>query len=249
MKPHLPIVPGSVSRRTIKDMIGDEIETLIASGVLRVGDQLPSERDLAELLNVSRETVRRALQLLEERGIVTISRGTRAKVKDVKVEQPTVGTMSASSISGYSIEDVFAARMTIESAVVADATARADKNLIARLEVILEAQKNALDDPIQFFVCDRSFHLTIYRHCSNRLMSDMAVDLYTFMLEQRRHIFEPERAKRGLGDHVKMVDAIRRGDVEEAVEALRYHMDRQYNASRTGDFALSKDRGKALPAP
>jgi DNA-binding FadR family transcriptional regulator len=248
MKPHLPIVPGSVSRRTIRDMLGNEIESLIASGVLRVGDQLPSERDLAELLNVSRETVRRSLQLLAERGIVTISRGKRAKVKNVKFEQPTVGTMNSSSISGYNIEDVFDARMLIESAVVADATARADKNLVARLEVILDAQKDALDDPIQFFVCDRSFHLTIYRHCGNKLMSNMAVDLFTYMLEQRRQVFEPERAHRGFGDHVKMVDAIRRGDVEEAVAASKLHLDRQYNASRTGDYALSRDRNSVQPA-
>lgn len=232
MKPYLPIVPGSVSRRTIKDMIGGEIESLIASGVLRVGDQLPSERDLAALLNVSRETVRRSIQNLEERGVVTVSRGTRTRVNDVRLEKPSVGMLNASSITGYSIDDVFGARIAIERSVILDVAMRADGRFISRLDVILDAQKNYFNDPIQYFICDRSFHVTIYRHCSNRLMSDMAVDLYTYMLESRRNIIDYSRAKRGYGDHLVIVDAIRAGEPEKAAQALELHVNRQYETSR-----------------
>lgn len=238
MKSYLPIVPGSVSRRTMKGMIGDEIESLIASGVLRLGDKLPSERDLATLLNVSRETVRRSIQLLAERGVVTISRGTRARVNDVNLEKPTIGMMNASSITGYSIDDVFGARIQIERAVIVDATEKADSNFINKLENILDAQNKCLDDPVQYFICDRSFHVTIYRCCSNRLMSDMAVDLYTYMLEKRRNIVDYVRAKRGYEDHLVILGAIRAGNSEKAAQTLQFHIDRQY---RTSQMLLEKN--------
>lgn len=241
MKPYLPIVPGNVSRRTIKDMIGDEIESLIASGVLRVGDQLPSERDLATLLNVSRETVRRSIQLLEKRGVVTISRGTRTRVNDVRLEKPNIGMLNSSSITGYTIDDVFGARIEIERAVIADAAARADADFIRRLEVILDAQKDCLNDTTRYFICDRSFHVTIYRHCNNRLMSDLAVDLYTYMLESRRNITDYARTKRGYEDHLSIMDAIKAGDASKAADVLEFHINRQYKTSR---MLLAED-GKA----
>lgn len=232
MKPYLPITPGNISRRTIKDMIGDEIESLIASGVLRVGDQLPSERDLATLLNVSRETVRRSIQLLEKRGVVTIARGTRTRVNDVRIEKPNIGMLSSSSITGYTIDDVFGARIDIERAVIANATKRADADFIGKLDIILEAQKNCLNDTTRFYICDRSFHVTIYRQCSNRLMSDLAVDLYTYMLESRRNITDYPRTKRGYEDHLAIVEAIKAGDAGKAADILEFHINRQFKTTR-----------------
>lgn len=52
----------SLTKRTAKDIISDKIAALIASGVLNIDDELPSERELALALDVSRETVRGAIQ-------------------------------------------------------------------------------------------------------------------------------------------------------------------------------------------
>lgn len=73
-------VLGKVPRKTVRDAIAEKIATLIASGVLSVGDPLPGERELAAALSVSRETVRGAILILSTRGILSVVQGARTTV-------------------------------------------------------------------------------------------------------------------------------------------------------------------------
>ncbi|MGO4872471.1 MAG: winged helix-turn-helix domain-containing protein, partial [Roseiarcus sp.] len=59
-----------MSKRTVRERISDKLASLIASGILHLGDELPSERELASLLSVSRETIRGAIQTLAAKGIL-----------------------------------------------------------------------------------------------------------------------------------------------------------------------------------
>ena len=61
-----PVSPlhEAIHRQTAREMIRDKIVSMIASGVLQMGDELPGERELSTMLAVSRETVRGAIQLL-----------------------------------------------------------------------------------------------------------------------------------------------------------------------------------------
>src|SRR5690348_485671 len=73
----VPDVHLGVMRRSVKELIGDKLVSLIASGVLQVGDELPSEREFASIFSVSRETVRGAIQTLAAKGILQVSHGAR----------------------------------------------------------------------------------------------------------------------------------------------------------------------------
>jgi DNA-binding FadR family transcriptional regulator len=66
---------AELGRRTVRERISDKLASLVASGILQVGEELPSERELASLLAVSRETVRGAIQTLAGQGIVEIAQG------------------------------------------------------------------------------------------------------------------------------------------------------------------------------
>ena len=63
-----PHLKAEIGRRTVRERISDKLASLVASGILHVGDELPSERELASLLAVSRETVRGAIQTLAAMG-------------------------------------------------------------------------------------------------------------------------------------------------------------------------------------
>ena len=71
---------GSIVKRTVKEQISDKLASHIASGILQVGDELPSERELAAAFSVSRESVRSAIQDLASRGLVEVSQGARTRV-------------------------------------------------------------------------------------------------------------------------------------------------------------------------
>lgn len=236
----------TIHKQTAKDMIRDKIVSMIASGILQVGDELPSERDLATMLMVSRETVRGAVQRLAAEGIVQVSQGARTRVSRVNVEAETqrIGVTSPSSINGYSLEAVHAARLLVETAVVADAAKHLSDDDIRRLEDSIAAQALACNDPVRFLICDREFHLTIYYASTNRLLADFVVDLYTYMLDHRRIAMgQPGAIDKSLEDHRFIVRALKMRNPDAVSAAFAEHI------LRIHDTSLAVDTGKAPKRP
>ena len=253
----LPLSPlnEAIHKQTAKEMIRDKIVSLIASGILQVGDELPSERELAAMLAVSRETVRGAVQRLAGEGIVQVSQGARTRVASVNVDVSTqrIGVTNPSSINGYTLEAVHASRLLVETAVVADATKHLSAEDIERLEDSIKVQEQACTDPVRFLICDREFHLTIYYACSNRLLADFVVDLYTYMLEHRRIAMgRPGAIEKSLEDHRLIVRALKMRNPDAVAAAFSEHILRIHDTSRDvnegrglgqGGFAAVAGRG------
>jgi DNA-binding FadR family transcriptional regulator len=215
------------AKKSIKDEIAEKIAALIASGVLQVGDVLPSERDIAAGLNVSRETIRGAMSALAARGILSVSHGARTRVISANVGPVTIGIGKARAMDAYSVEAVHASRLLIEREVVADAALRIDKVTMARLEASLQAQSAALGDPVRFLICDREFHLTIYAKAGNALLADFASDLYAHMMTYRRKaVARPGAIAQSIDDHQAIMEALRARDADAAVKAFATHTER-----------------------
>jgi DNA-binding FadR family transcriptional regulator len=216
-------------------MIRDKIISMIASGILQRGDELPSERELSTMLAVSRETVRGAVQLLAGEGVVQVSQGARTRVArvDVTVGAQRIGVTNPTSINGYSLDAVHAARLLVETAVAADAARHLSEDDIQRLENSIAAQEEALNDPVRFLICDREFHLTIYYASTNRLLADFVVDLYTYMLDHRRiAMAEPGAIEKSLEDHRFIVRALKMRNPDAVAAAFSEHILRIHDTSR-----------------
>lgn len=222
-----------LQRRTIKDVIADKLAALIASGVMGVGDELPSERELASALSVSRETVRGAIQTMAARGILEVSQGTRTKVANADFSGTAVSITSRLNVNSYDLESVHAARLLVEQQMVGDAAERIGAAALARLGSSLEAQRASLADPVRFLICDREFHVAIYRECGNPLLADIVTDLYTYMMDHRRRAMaRPGATAASLADHVAIKAALDRHDRQAATEAFRVHEERIYTTTR-----------------
>lgn len=228
----------TIHKQSAKDMVHDKIVSLIASGILQVGDELPSERELASMLMVSRETVRGAVQRLASEGTVAVSQGARTKIANgnVEIAAQRIGVTSPNSINGYSLEAVHSARLLVETAVVADAAKYLTDGDIQRLEDSIEAQALAFNDPIRFLICDREFHLTIYYASQNRLLADFVVDLYTYMLDHRRiAMAQPGAIEKSLEDHRFIVRALKMKNPDAVSAAFSEHILRIHDTSRAID--------------
>ncbi|WP_245443853.1 FadR/GntR family transcriptional regulator [Mesorhizobium sp. DCY119] len=240
----------TIHKQTAKEMIRDKIVSLIASGILQVGDELPSERELATMLVVSRETVRGAVQRLAAEGIVQVSQGARTRVASVNVEvgAQRIGVTNPTSINGYSLEAVHAARLLVETEVVADATKHLSDDDIQRLEDSIAAQQLACNDPVRFLICDREFHLTIYYACQNRLLADFVVDLYTYMLDHRRIAMgQPGAIEKSLEDHRFIVRALKMRNPDAVSAAFSEHILRIHDTSLAVDERGGSTVTRALP--
>ena len=236
----VPELREGVVRRGMRDMVADKFQMLIASGVLQVGDELPGERELAAALDVSRETVRGAIQTLAARGIVEVAHGARTRVVSADVGPITIGIGSARAIDSYDIDAVHGARLVVERQVVAEAATRIDETTLGRLEENLVAQQAAGSDPVRFLICDREFHLTIYRASGNPLLADFTIDLYAYMLEHRRRaVARPGAIQNSFRDHSAIVAALRAHDPKAVVAAFDAHLKRIYQTTQS----ILKDAG------
>jgi len=224
---------SGLERRTLKDAIVDKLSALIASGILVVGDELPGERVLASSLSVSRETMRGAIQTLAARGILDVSQGMRTLVAKTDFSTLSLGISTRMNIDNYDIHSVHSARMLIEQQVVGDAAERISADAIARLRSNLAVQKKSLTDPVRFLICDREFHVTIYRECGNTLLADIVTDLYTYILDfRRRAICQPGAIDGSVSDHQSILTALERRDRKAAMAAFAVHEERIYETSK-----------------
>ena len=242
---HAPNLKAEIGRRTVREQISDKLASLVASGILQVGDELPSERELASLLDVSRETVRGAIQTLAAIGVVAVSQGARTRVVSRKIDTLKIGVTSPSAINAYDLESVHKARLLIERAVAAEAASRIDDDTLARLKQSLAIQKQTTRDPVHFLICDREFHITIYRSSGNPLLADFVTDLYAFMLDHRKvAVSQPGAIEKSYLDHVAIYEALRAHDPQAATQAFGRHIDRIY--ATTVDVLADKTKVKTI---
>jgi len=223
-----------VVRHNARDLVADKIATLIAAGVLQIGDALPSERELASTLQVSRETVRGGVQLLAARGALEVSQGARTRVIRNDVEPVLQGLREQKLINSYDLESIHAARLLVERPVVAAAARRIDDETLAFLDDSLRAQRRAFDDPVRFLICDREFHFAIYRSCGNLVLADFVSDLYLYMMDHRRKAMSASGAiQKSYEDHTLILTGLHTRDPDAVVAGFEVHLDRIYQTTRS----------------
>ncbi len=223
----------NLERRTMRDVIADKIGALIASGLLRVGDELPGERELASALSVSRQTVRGAIQILAAHGILDVAQGTRTRVARSELGSLSIGITAQINVDRYDVHAVHAARMLVEQQIVGDAAQHISEAALESLRLSLAAQAACLNDPVRFLICDREFHVTIYRECGNPLLADIVTDLYTYMMEHRRRaVAQPGALDGSFSDHQKILTALENRDRVAAMAAFAVHEQRIYTSTQ-----------------
>jgi DNA-binding FadR family transcriptional regulator len=223
----------SVPRQSMKDFVARKIATFIATGVLGAGDALPSERELAAALSVSRETVRGAILILSTKGILSVAQGTRTVVASSEVGELAVQSARFRDISGYSLDDVHEARLLIEDRVARAAAGRVEASTIEVLRKSVEAQEAAIGDPVRFLICDREFHTTIYRAGGNTVLADLAADLYSYLLDHRRRaVAHPSSIATSIADHRAILAGLETRDPEATAHAFAVHETRIYTTTK-----------------
>lgn len=231
LQERLPGFDSELSKKTIKDQISDKLAYMICSGLLQVGDELPSERELASMLDVSRVTVRGAVQTLAALRMISVTHGARTRVVRADGYAMPEAASSLHKLKTYSADTINEARKELELAVVGVAVKRISAKELTRMERLLTAQATMLDDPVQFQISDREFHAVIYGATHNPLLETYAQDLYAHSLGSRRAVLKKAgSARQGYEDHVDLLDALVMRDPERAAVAIALHLDHAHDA-------------------
>jgi DNA-binding FadR family transcriptional regulator len=216
----IPGEHGRVSKRTVKDQISDKLAYMIHSGLLREGDELPSERTLATTLEVSRETVRAAIGILHARKMVEVSQGSRTRVVGPGLLPMHESVSTLGNLKDRTFEEVTEARAAVELQVIWLAAQRIGDN------ELVKDQQTMYSDPVGFQISDREFHVALYKSCGNSLLVDVVSDFYDYALEYRRSALQrPGAIQHSVEDHRRIVEALRTRNPEVAVGAMRSHLE------------------------
>jgi len=133
--------------RIAEDLTTQIIQNIIKKK-LRPGDKLPSERKLAEMCAVSRVTVREALRILENKGLVIIKRGAKggAFITEVNIETVEDSLIDFFQFGDVSINNISEARLIIEPTVAEIAAVKRTKKNLKEIQEILSYCQELIDN-------------------------------------------------------------------------------------------------------
>ncbi|MCA3445677.1 MAG: FadR family transcriptional regulator [Rhodobacter sp.] len=217
---HAPIV-----RESVAEMVVRRILDMVRTGVLKAGDPLPPERDLALSLNVSRPSLREAMRGLTVLGVVRSRQGGGAHISELDAEALLGPIQFFLSLQDMNIRELYDARSLIESDVARRAAENIGADELARLEAILAAQADTLGDPIAFRKSDYAFHEAIWIGSRNAFLKRIGQSLNVLGLEFRKRASETAGVlQRSYQDHRRLLDALQARDPDAAARAAQLHM-------------------------
>lgn len=226
--PQQDLLFQQVKKTRISDTVVEQIIGLIESGALKPGDQLPSERELVEQLNVGRATVREALRVLEAQGVISVRPGKGTVVTgDVSRLSAQESIMAWFQEHSDEVLDLLEIREALERRAAYLAARRADGRVILELQDILrEAERCVAEGNVdQLGYVDHQFHRLLAKASGNAILSQIIDAISDVMLNPRRSIQRlPGRAVTSLEEHRAIFNAIKDGQPEAAEAAAMRHI-------------------------
>lgn len=226
------------------------IENQLAAGELKVGDRLPGERELVERFNVSRPSVREAMRVLENSGVIASRpgdpRGAQIVAPTAQPLQQFISRLAHTSQT--SLADLLIYRMTLESAANSLAASRRSDADLLQLEKAIARMRAARSAGREAFgQADLDFHDIVVRASGHRLLqlSAEAVrqpiqELITSSIGQSED--DSALMLRTIGHHTEVFNAIQAGDAHLAEHLARTSLFEYYG------HLLPQDERTALAA-
>ena len=239
----------TIEPRRLYRQIADQLRGLVERGEYAVGSRLPTERELALQLGVSRPSVREALIALEVEGVVEVRMGS-----GIYVRSAVPGAATRTNIGEGPLETI-RARQLIEAELAANAARQMKKAQIAGLRealVLMEEDVAAGQMPTRG---DRLFHLRIAEASQNSVLQRVVEQLYDErhnpLFEQLGSHFETGASwTKAIDEHRAVIEAIAAHSPEAAREAMATHLSRshdRFTASWPADRPAATEPGATPP--
>jgi DNA-binding FadR family transcriptional regulator len=223
------------SRIRLADELVEQIKARILSGVLAVGDRLPSERELAKVFNTSPVVLREALHTLEAAGLVTIRKGATG---GAFISRPTHRVLSQSLSTLFrfgqtTLAELTEARLVLEPEVAALAALRRTEAHLGMLRANMERSEDCCHSLIERRVETLNFHRLLAEITGNPFLIASVNSITDNFVDNTGTTGITEKVvTRNVDDHQRIIDAVVRQNQDEARELMRLHIE-QIQASLT----------------
>lgn len=208
-----------VRRESLSKQISDSLEEMIASGAYSVGEKIPPEPELADMFQVSRNTIREAIQSLTWAGLLSVKQGDGTYVCSSNRFRANM----EQKYQEVSLSDVKEARNCIEVTIAHLAAQRRNSDDLEIIQEMLAKRKTLETDSKENTETDLDFHIAIAHACHNAILIDMYESMSGYMKSQieeqnKTSAFTPAEIDKL---HEDLFLAIREGDSEQAAFAVK----------------------------
>lgn len=219
-----PVLEPLKKTRLYEDII-DQLLGLIKNGSLKPGDRLPSERQLTEMLHVSRTAIREALRSMETLGYLESKVGGGTYIRSVTIDN----VISPFSVMFSQDEKLIRELIHVRELLETEAASLAAKNITPesaqRLQETIEKTRAAIENGQNPWEEDDEFHNLIAEISQNSALS-MICELCSELLSKSRQATMnlPNQPEKTLEDHTRIANAIMEGSSVNAAKLMRQHL-------------------------
>ncbi len=212
-----------VRRQKVYEAVAEQIERLILKK-LKPGDKLPSERELADMLQVSRSSIRDAIRSLELLGMVEPRQGAGTIVCEL-VDPSIKPFAEALKRRQEMVGELLEFRKMLEPPLAGRAAKHINVELVAKMDDILKLQEKKVAAGEDAMAEDAAFHYCIALGSGNSVVLKV-LDLVMDLLRdtRQRALQVPGRPEKSLAGHRRILTAIKHRDADAAESAMRRHI-------------------------
>ena len=232
-----------IKRTKVSEEIANRVRALILDGTFETDRALPSERDLASRLGVSRGSVRDGLRRLEVVGLLETRHGQGTFPRELSVDNLVTPLASVLEFHRAQQDDLMDVRRIFEPAVARAAAARSTAADLDELDRIIHAQRGKVRSGQSAIGQDTAFHATLAQATQNPVIVRIMRTLNDLLLESRtRTLQQRGRPARSLNGHETILAAVRGRDQDGAARAMAAHIDEIADLLRQdGDRSARRD--------
>jgi len=215
-----------IEKLVLIDHIIETIGKLIASGKLRPGDVVPSERTLSNLLKVSRNSIRQALKALSVLGVLDINPGSRTYI-NTSISNLLINPMKFMTLlHDLKIKELFQTRKIIEVGLARLAAVNATEENIAAMFDALEKARENIKSKNKYLEYEMIFHENIFKSSGNRILAALMASINNLLLESRKKTvkFFPDLSL-SLKQHYEIFQSIKENNSEKAGQLMLEHLN------------------------
>lgn len=242
----LPVYAPIQTKRAFEE-VAEQIREQLSLGLLKPGDRLPPERELAERFGLSRNTVREALRALEMSGLLELRKGATggAFIREGRSDAVISGFNDLYRLGYILPDDLAEARLIVGTEIARLACQRATEEELTALEDNLDASEDAAargDDAARLKV-NLNFHALLARAARNPVLI-ILIDALNDIHQRLLQVMIPAENTRIVAARRRIVCYLRDRDEDGAVSALREHLialRKYYKAQESHDAVESSE--------
>ena len=213
-------------KKTIVEIVAQKLIKYISANGLKEGEQLPSERELVEILGISRLPIREALCMLKGLGILEAKHGKGIFVKTI--DMSTVFGMLSPLLKTHTrdnLDSIIQTRLYLEADIAEIAAKNRTQENLEKLRHSLEGMGKSLSRRADFIKHDMEFHSELAKSTQNKILQIIMCSIVELMAEvQRKYPDDKERRQTSLGYHTKVFQALKNKNRHQARKLIQEHI-------------------------